>query len=80
MLARAPDPKAVNNAELASLLNQFDARQILHVTFGSVLNARDASQQLRFYRDIMGLLRAHPDEYAANLEKHFVRHLAPFAQ
>jgi hypothetical protein len=27
----------------------------------------------------MGKLAAHPEEYAENLEKHFLRHLEPFA-
>lgn len=77
-LTRAPEATALPDGALASVLNQFDARQILHVTFGSVLNARDSKQQLRFYHDIMKLLRTHPDDYASNLEKHFVRHVAPF--
>ncbi len=79
-LARAPEPKSIRDEELSMLLNQFDARQILHVTFGSVLNARDENKQLRFYHAIMKLLRTNPDAYATNLEKHFVRHLAPFVQ
>lgn len=79
-LARAPDSKSVQDEALAPLLNQFDAREILHVTFGSVLNARDEDKQLRFYHRLMGLLEANPEAYAENLEKHFVRHLAPFVQ
>lgn len=77
-LARAPEAKDLGDDALASLLDQFDARQILHVTFGSVLNARDNKQELRFYHNIMTLLRTHPDEYASNLEKHFIRHVGPF--
>ncbi len=77
-LDRAPAPERVSDAELAALLEQFDARQILHVTFGSVLTARDANGQFQFYDTMMTLLRAYPDAYAENLEKHFVRHLKPF--
>lgn len=64
---------------LPNLLDQFDARQVLHVTFGSVLTARTADGRLRFYDDLMALLRAHAEAYAANLETHFIRHLRPFA-
>lgn len=78
-LERAPVPERVSDSELAALLGQFDARQILHVTFGSVLTARDANGHFRFYDTMMTLLRAHPDAYAENLEKHFARHLKPFA-
>jgi hypothetical protein len=28
----------------------------------------------------MGLLRANPEAYAANLESHFLRHLKPFVE
>jgi hypothetical protein len=69
----ASAPRAVGDAELPSLLDQFDAREILHVTFGSVL--KEASIRIR----LMRLLREHPEDYAAGLEKHFLRHLEPFA-
>ena len=61
------------------LLDQFDARQILHVTFGSVLTAHDPSGRRRFYDRMMEVLNVHPEAYAANLKAHFLRHLRPFA-
>jgi tagaturonate epimerase len=69
-LARAPAPDAVTDADLASLLDQFDAREILHVTFGSAL--------ARYGERLRALLRTHPDAYDAGVERHFVRHLAAF--
>lgn len=75
-LGRAPLPEAVSN--WPGLLDQFDAREILHVTFGSVLTEKNADQNWRFYDRFMELLRAHPEAYADNLEKHFIRHLQPF--
>jgi hypothetical protein len=77
-LERAPLPQALADADLPTLLEQFDARQVLHVTFGSVLTARTADSRPRFHDDLMALLRAHPEAYAANLEAHFRRHLQPF--
>jgi hypothetical protein len=76
-LERAPEPGRVSN--WVALLDQFDAREILHVTFGSVLTERGAEGRLRFYDRLMGVLRACPEAYAANLERHFVHHLKPFA-
>ncbi|GAC1565056.1 MAG: hypothetical protein NVS2B7_39180 [Herpetosiphon sp.] len=76
-LERAPLPGDVPDGALSDLLTQFDAREILHVTFGSVLKAR-RGEQARFYDRLMAMLRAHPDAYARNLETHFVRHLEPF--
>jgi len=77
-LARAPLSDDVSDHNLETLLDQFDAREILHVTFGSVLRTRDASGKYLFYDKLMSVLRANPETYAANLEKHFVRHLKPF--
>jgi hypothetical protein len=76
-LGRAPLPAAV--ADIPGLLNQFDAREILHVTFGSVLTAESPSGGLRFHGRLRDLLCANSDLYAGNLETHFLRHLKPFA-
>ena len=79
-LDRAPQPTSLSDAELPTLLEQFDAREILHVTFGSVLTTRNADGSWLFYDRFMQVLRTHPEAYAANLEAHFVRHLRPFAE
>lgn len=78
-LDRAPLPDDVRDESLPELLDQFDAREILHVTFGSVLTTRTDDGGWRFYDRLMALLRAHPEAYAANLQRHFERHLQPFA-
>jgi hypothetical protein len=77
-LDRAPAADLDDDA-LPALLDQFDAREILHVTFGSVLTARDERGRLRFYDRIMEVLRRCPEAYTASLETHFVRHLRWFA-
>lgn len=71
VVTRAPAPEAVADANLASLLDQFDAREMLHVTFGSALAAYGGR--------LLAVLRARPDAYDANLERHFIRHLGAFA-
>ena len=78
-LQRAPTPTDLPDTELPLLLEQFDARQILHVTFGSVLTAQDPSGGRRFYGRMMEVLTSHPEAYTANLTSHFLRHLRPFA-
>jgi hypothetical protein len=77
-LSRAPLPGDVADPDLPRLLEQFDAREILHVTFGSVLSERTAAGQRPFYERLLGLLRANAEAYAADLEAHFLRHLQPF--
>jgi tagaturonate epimerase len=78
-LAGAPDPAGLADADLPPLLEDFHARQILHVTFGSVLTARAADGRRQFADALRALLQANPGVYEECLERHFVRHLRPFA-
>jgi hypothetical protein len=70
-LERVPAPEDLPDADLPDLLDQFDARQVLHVAFGSAL-ARLGSELKR-------VLITHEETYYATLERHFERHLSPFA-
>jgi hypothetical protein len=78
-LRKAPLAADVPEKHLPGLLEQFDAREILHVTFGSVLKATAPDGRLRFKDTLFALLRSNPEAYAKNLETHFVKHLKPFA-
>jgi hypothetical protein len=78
-VAGAPDPAGMADADLPALLEDFHARQILHVTFGSVLTARAGDGRLAFAGDLRSALLANPEIYETCLERHFVRHLRPFA-
>ena len=75
-LERAPG--LTNDASLAGILDQFDAREILHVCFGSVLKEKQLDGTYCFYDRLISLLENNPEVYAANLEHHFLRHLEPF--
>lgn len=77
-LSRAPKSTEVEN--WTALLDQFDAREILHVTFGSVLNEKASDGNFVYFDRIMDLLKNSPELYALNLEKHFLRHLIPFVE
>jgi hypothetical protein len=77
-VSRTPASEDLSDAQLPRLLDLFDAREVLHVTFGSVLTERNPDGSRRFGDRMMSLLRTNPETYATNLEKHFVRHLQPF--
>jgi hypothetical protein len=79
-IERTPEPDAVSDAGLGDLLDRFDVRQVLHVTFGSVLTARTADGALRFAPAMLELLGGDREVYAGCLERHFVRHLRPFVR
>jgi hypothetical protein len=76
-LEKAPLPEAIGDG--SAVLDQFDGREILHVTFGSVLAEKTTGGSTRFYDRMMALLGDHREAYFRNLEKHFIRHLRPFS-
>jgi hypothetical protein len=78
-LGRVPDPKSVPDEQLPALLNVFDARQVLHVTFGVVLSYRDRSGRSVFRDRLYALLASHEEAHYAALEAHLARHLLPFS-
>jgi len=71
--ARVENVPAVDSlpaSELPALLDHFDTRQVLHVTFGSVLD--------RYGAAIHSFIDAHESAYATRLAEHFGQHLRPF--
>lgn len=72
--AKVPDLAKLGDAELPGLLEDFHARQVLHVTFGSVLN----HQTLR--KPFFETLRGNLETYHEVIEKHFIKHMAPFSK
>jgi hypothetical protein len=69
-LSKVPASDGLPDAALPGLLDQFDTRQVLHVTFGSIMD--EFGSQLR------ELIARREVGYRAALEAHFTRHLAPF--
>jgi hypothetical protein len=69
-VTKVPASAALSDAQLPDLLNQFDARQVLHVTFGSVLD--------QFGAELNRVLLASEAAYHAALKLHFEKHLAAF--
>jgi hypothetical protein len=67
---RVPAPEALVDDDLPRLLENFDAREVLHVTFGTVLG--------RWGDRLKAALIENEDTYYALLERHFARHLSPF--
>jgi hypothetical protein len=71
-LSQVPAPSDLADEELPGLLDQFDTRQVLHVTFGSTL--------ARFGDALLAVLAAHQEVHYAALASHLERHLSPFAR
>ena len=77
-LQRMRPPDSLADEKLADVLDQFDTRQALHVTFGSVVTARDGSGGYLFRKRLLDVLDSHEDEHYQVLQAHIARHLQPF--
>ncbi len=71
-MTKVPDTGQLQDAELSGLLDDFHARQALHVTFGSVLHDQ------RFRTELYTALRSNEEVYYGVLEEHFAKHMSPF--
>ena len=69
-----PDIASWPDDRLTDLLDDFHAREILHVTFGSVLH--HPAFRDRFF----STLRENEETYAEMLETHFAKHFAGFEE
>lgn len=77
--AKVPQPGALADGELAGVLDLFDSRQVLHVTFGSVLTTRDEGGRYRFRDRLLFALRANEEVYYGAVAEHLRKHVAPFS-
>jgi len=77
-VAKVPEGQSLKDGQLEKLLEQFDARQVLHVTYGSVLTAKDESGASRFRERLLTVLKRNPEVHAAAVQKHLERHVQPF--
>ncbi len=68
--AKVPLPDELADSQLSGVLDLFDGRQLLHVTYGSALE--------EYGEELVAALDAHEEEHYQALETHFVKHLQPF--
>ncbi len=67
--ARIPDLRDLADAELPGLMDDKDARQLIHITYGLILS--DARLHSKLYR----FWDANAQSYAEKLERHIGRHM-----
>jgi len=78
-VAKVPAPESLRDDDLPGILDHFDTREALHVTFGSVLTAEKDGQP-RFKDRLMGALADHEEIHYETVRAHLARHLAPFVE
>jgi len=78
-LENVPRAQDLKNEDLPALLNQDDARQVLHVTYGSVLTARNSQGRPRFRERLLAALKSNEEVHYETVEAHIRRHVRPLA-
>lgn len=80
--AKIADLTKLSGGEISALLQSGagndDLRQVLHVTYGSVLTARGSGRRLLFADEIEKVLRENLAEYEAEMTTHLERHFNVF--
>ena len=76
---RVPAPESLPDEGLSDVLDQFDTRQALHVTFGTVLTARDDDDSYLLRDRLLAALQENEEAHYAAVEAHIARHLRPFS-
>ncbi len=79
-LSLLPTPGNLSPEELEKLLVENDTRQVLHITYGILLNAKNPEGSFLFKDRFFDLLDREEDAYADILKSHFHNHLAPLTK
>lgn len=69
----------LSDGQLETVLDSNDGRQLLHVTYGSVLTAAKPDGSHRFRQELLETLIDHEEEHYAVLASHMRKHVEPFA-
>ena len=72
---KVPDVDAVADTELPYLLDETDTRQVMHITYGFLLQEKDAEGRYVFRDDIYRTLRQHKKELDDTISRHIRKHL-----
>jgi tagaturonate epimerase len=75
-LSAVPDITGMEDSELATVFTQNDARQVLHITYGILLQARAGNGRTMFRDAIYEALHEYEDAYYEALIIHIGKHLA----
>ncbi len=73
--SKVPDIDEMNDSELHSLMDMEEARQVLHITYGLILSAKNLDKTTVFKEEIYALLNKSESNYYSALFKHIGKHL-----
>jgi hypothetical protein len=74
-LAKIPDPASLSDADLPSLFENNDSRQLIHITYGLILGKKNPDGSFAFRDRLYQNWRRHEDAYIRVLGQHIGKHL-----
>lgn len=72
------DPDSYSDDDLTGLMDNDHVRQVLHVTFGSVLTEQRSGGNYKFRDRVIKVLRENEEVYEQCIYRHFRKHIQPF--
>lgn len=72
---KIPNIDNMKDSELPGLMCMDDSRQVIHITYGLILQAKKPDGKYLFKDRIYGFLNTYEEEYSSMLHKHIKRHL-----
>jgi len=74
-LSRIPDIDTIADDELVNLFKQNDSRQLIHITYGSILRVKDSEGKYIFKDRIYQVLFQYEEDHYREVSNHIKRHL-----
>ena len=74
-VTKIPALDSLTDDQLPMLFKQNETRQLIHITYGLILNAPDTTGGYRFKERLFSLWHKHAELYTKRLELHIDRHL-----
>ncbi len=74
-LSRVPNIDELSDEQLVDLFNKPDSRQLIHITYGSILKAKDNKGKYIFRDRIYQVLFRYEEKHYMELSNHIRRHL-----
>lgn len=74
-ISKIPDPYSLADEQLSGFFDLKDSRQVMHITYGYILNEKDERGGFRFRDELYKTLGDHEELLTDVIKRHFERHL-----
>jgi len=74
-ITKIPDVNKVADSQLPTFLEEEPSRQVLHITYGLLLTAKNSDGSYTFKDELYKFLYEHESQYDATVDEHLKRHM-----